>query len=461
MTTTKTRQPLKSQLADVQTRALGHTGAFLMAPLMAFLLTPLIDVLYLWVNVKTLACFFDYQYIVNYAVLFALLAAVPAVYLSFLERRRAGTAGDRKQFIPAFFFAAVCVLMLVSTCVNGFTDAALEGGFYRGESIFSFFAYFAAFWFCGSLVKSDACRKLVFVTFFVSNIVLNLLTLIDRYVTPVAILEYGDWDAPSAIFYQFNHYGYFLMIGIMLSAALFATAKSVGKMVFYAVVLAVNTFILTLNTTFGCFLSCLVGMVFMLVALSIRDKKFSVKSVGALAVFLAVTALAGLKYHSFLSELALFFTDIQSVFGTVADTPKGAAAAEAAAADSAGTGRWGLWRLTLGYIKERPLFGWGVEGIASRLEIESQHVNNRPHNEYLQYAAFFGIPAAVAYIGGLAAVYLKAWRGRKRMSDATAVCLIVAFTYLFSAIFGNTMFYTAPYLFIFLGLGTVHDDNNT
>ena len=42
VTTAKPRQSLKSQLTDAQTRALGHYQAFLMVPLMAFLLIHII-----------------------------------------------------------------------------------------------------------------------------------------------------------------------------------------------------------------------------------------------------------------------------------------------------------------------------------------------------------------------------------------------------------------------------------
>lgn len=126
---------------------------------------------------------------------------------------------------------------------------------------------------------------------------------------------------------------------------------------------------------------------------------------------------------------------------------------ETSKADSAGTGRWGLWKNTLKYISERPVIGWGIEGIAERLELDSGGLNNRPHNEFLQYAAFFGIPAAVLYICGLAGVFIHSWKKRFEIGKYSVACLSVAFTYIFSSLFGNTMFYTAPFLFIFLGLG--------
>ena len=41
---------------------------------------------------------------------------------------------------------------------------------------------------------------------------------------------------------------------------------------------------------------------------------------------------------------------------------------------------------------------------------------------------------------------------RHEIDNITLTCLVAYFSYLVSAFFGNTMFYTAPYLFIFLGM---------
>ena len=39
----------------------------------------------------------------------------------------------------------------------------------------------------------------------------------------------------------------------------------------------------------------------------------------------------------------------------------------------------------------------------------------------------------------------------------TFACLGAAFSYLVSAFFGNTIYCTAPFLFLFLGMGLVRD----
>jgi O-antigen ligase len=123
------------------------------------------------------------------------------------------------------------------------------------------------------------------------------------------------------------------------------------------------------------------------------------------------------------------------------------------AVNAAGTGRGSLWRLTIESIARRPVFGWGTEGIADYLKANSLDGNNRPHNEYLQYAAFYGIPAALVYITALCSIYRKAFKQLAELPAINICALLAGAGYLFSACFGNTMFYTAPFLFIMLGLG--------
>ena len=53
----------------------------------------------------------------------------------------------------------------------------------------------------------------------------------------------------------------------------------------------------------------------------------------------------------------------------------------------------------------------------------------------------------------LLGVFVRAIRRRRILSGVTLACLTVAFTYMVSACFGITLYNTAPYLFIFLGLG--------
>lgn len=454
----------KNKQVDVKSLIFRYCEIILLIPLFAFVVSPLY---YLIVDVPfnldyPFRGFYNYQYTTNYVIYLALVTGFAGIVISYLSRKKNNLDLSPYRQISVICFTALCLLMIVSTCVNGFTSEALHGDSYRNESLFSFLAYFVSMYFCGTLINAGKYKKLIIGTFLLSNLVIDLIELFRLYVMPLRYFEYSDADAPSSIFYQFNHYGYFLMLGIMISAAVFSMSKNTFYRVFSGMLLIINTFILTLNTTFGCFLACFFGMIFLVIVSSIIDKKFNLLSVAAFAVFIIVTFLAGLKHHSFFREFGKFFMDIKSVMGTVSEKTVSVTENEiqVSNADGAGTGRWGLWRNTIDFIKQKPLLGWGVEGIHDMLNEASNGLNNRPHNEFLQYAAFFGIPAAILYFIGLAAHFIKAFIQRHSFDTASAVCLVAAFTYLVSSVFGNTMFYTAPYFFIFLGLATGSKNKN-
>ena len=120
-------------------------------------------------------------------------------------------------------------------------------------------------------------------------------------------------------------------------------------------------------------------------------------------------------------------------------------------AGQAGSSRWKLWVTALDFIKNRPIFGYGPDSLGKPYE-ELNIKIDRPHNEYLQFAASLGIPALIFYLSALFLVFKRAFKNRKNISTNTIIALCSVLAYLVSAFFGNTMFYTSPYFFILLAI---------
>ncbi len=95
---------------------------------------------------------------------------------------------------------------------------------------------------------------------------------------------------------------------------------------------------------------------------------------------------------------------------------------------------------------ESPLLGFGVEGL-----LNTHHVGT-PHNELLQYAEFFGIPAALIYLSAVIAVIVTILKRSREFSSMTFVCFCVMVGYFVSSLFGVAIYYTTPFMYIFLGL---------
>ena len=249
----------------------------------------------------------------------------------------------------------------------------------------------------------------------------------------------GDRVNVTAVFCQINHYGYYLCIHIMLGSGLFSLEKYKLYRCIGFISIVINTAALALNSSFGPWLACVCAFLFQVIVLAIVKHRFDMRSLTAAMSFLFVSAIMGFWTDNIFSSIFQFMTDVKSV------------ADDSQVADSAGTGRWELWKFTVERIFEKPLFGYGIEGINQALEEATG--SSRPHNELLQYAVFYGIPAALIYIAGFFSVFIRGFKYRKSLDNATIICLTGAFAYLISSLFGNTMFYTAPFFFIFLGLG--------
>ena len=253
-------------------------------------------------------------------------------------------------------------------------------------------------------------------------------------------------DGVAGIYQQVNHYGYSLAVSAVLSGAMFVTAEKAFRRAFYLASFAFFIAVLVLNNTFGAHLAVFSVLVLLIVGFLILDKKRSPRTFILLGVFIAVSLLV--NFRAVWVNISTFFADIGRVSGDV----RGTVTAEEAA--RAGSARWPLWKETAKMIAEKPLLGHGVEGIAERLTAVGGI--DRPHNELLQYAAFFGIPATLCYIGAVAGVFVNALRRLRGASPCTLAALAAAGGYFISSLFGNTMYYTAPLFFLFLGLADMY-----
>ena len=342
-----------------------------------------------------------------------------------------------------FIFAAAAFLIVISTVKNGFTYEALNGDPYRAESMFDYITYICFCFGSAAMVRSEKLKYLLFNIYLVSSALMGILALADKYgMIRIEGFHFRQGEEQfTAIFSQYNHYGYYLMLAVMLSAGLFIYSKSAAGKAVYMLSLLFGSVLLGINATRGCELACAAGFVFLLIVFIVTDRKRLLWLAAAGAAYVGAIGVSYLISPESLERMTVLKQEVESA----AETKE--------VSDSLGSGRGLLWKHTIRYISERPVLGFGVEGIAERLAKDSNGLNSRPHNEYLQWAAFFGIPAALLYLSGVISVYVRAVKQRIDLSPMRVVALTAAFSYAASAVFGNTMSYTAPFFFALLGLG--------
>ena len=343
-------------------------------------------------------------------------------------------------------FGLFCLMMIVSTCVNGFSDFALHGEPYRNESLFSYLVYFVVFFVCGICSSGYSRKKILVDVLLLSSIAVGTYSVINSIFYGSSIF-YKSIKVQTGVFYNSNHYGYYLAMIIALAAALATAEKKKGSRIFYLIVFGFNVVILQFNRTLGAWVACLFALVFQIIIRYIVDRKKSIYAIVELCSYLAITGAVGLYDNYMIMSILSLFIDIKRV------------TMDPVHADDAGSARWKLWKITVQKTVKRPFLGYGVEGLY--YEFGKDGSGGRSHCEYLQYASFFGIPAAVAYVVGCVQVFISGYRNRSRIDGATIACLVAAFSYLVSATFGNTWFYTTPYFFVLLGMGYTYSKTKT
>ena len=328
-----------------------------------------------------------------------------------------------------FLLFLICIA--ISTCVNGFNRDALLGVQFRYIGIFDMLSFFLAYMLCSRNIKGENIRRNVLTAIAAVSDIIAVVFLTDHFA--LFVEAFKNKNEPAAIFFHGNHYGYFIVIAVIISAGLSLYGSSRQRM-FGIFSFALNIAALSINRSTGCILATGTVLLAGAIVMFIRNKE-SRKGIILIAAFLAALTAVVLKYEPLLAEDAMM--DIRDAVDIITGEGNGLH----------GHGRWGLWQQTVGLIKERPLFGYGCEGI-SKVLLETNVAAN-PHNEVMTYAAYYGIPAAVIYFCGVLITISRGLRSGSRES-VTAACAAAA--YFMSSMFGVSMFYTSPFFFVLLGL---------
>ncbi|GEM_PF-899312 len=337
-----------------------------------------------------------------------------------------------KRLIPLFLFFLFAIGIILVTKIRGANKYDLTGHPYMRESIYSYITYPLVYFFCGMFVSSSGMKRGLLYTLLISAMPLNILALVHEWIT--SIKYYVGEGGAYAVFHNSNHYGYYLVLVILSSAILFVYEKKLGWKIFNALSGILGTMVLIIDNTLGAYLAVLLVLIFFIIYCFWKDKEYRWLAVGAFCGFMLITFIMGIWYDTVTSSFTRLFIDIGEI------------AADPSKADSAGSERWKLWKGTVQHIGESPLLGFGVEGLLDTYEIGT------PHNELLQYAEFFGIPVMLLYTAAVTVIIVTIMKNSTKLSKMTLVCFCVSVGYLISSMFGVQIYYTTPFIYIFLGL---------
>lgn len=375
---------------------------------------------------------------------FALLAFAAALLC---RPRGYSVAAKAVKTMPVFnIFALLVIVIIISQTVNGWGYYALYGAEVREETAFMQIGYFALLFPAGALI-GDNNKKLWLIRLHLAVSIVLIVCAFTVWKADSRLASVAEWRSCfSSIYSNTNYYGYYLSLTVPAAAASFVAEKHPAWKAFALFTLAANGSALYINSTMGAWVACAFALAFIFATRLYIEKRFNFYVLAAVLIFAASMVIT----HFVLRSAGAAEANANNVGRLVSDV--GTIISGGDSAPKAGSGRWGIWREVIPLIGKRPLLGYGIEALYSNGLAEIVH-NTRPHNEFLQYALFYGIPAALLYIAGCVGVFLRGKRLRAKLRPAAYICLAAAFGYLVSSFFGNTLFCTSPLFFLFLGMG--------
>lgn len=346
-----------------------------------------------------------------------------------------------KQYLKDNIFLLFLVLMLfwsIFSCLaSDNLEIAFNGTLYRKEGLVTYFTYFGIFG-CGYILRNKRFIRYILEVFTLSSAVLSLLMLINSE----TLNKLFGFTVHSTVFLQFNHFGYYLCMSTMCVLLLFQIdKKSKLRRVFRITSFSIIAAALMENGSLGPYLAVVAGLLCSVILTIWINKLLLKRTLLLVGVFIIVTIAMNI-YNGHL------YKDIWTLGGDVSKVMR-----ESSDVDSAGTGRWILWRNGVRFISEKPLFGYGPDNLGEQYA-KANVGTDRAHNEIIQFAASLGIPAAIFYIIAMVNYFIGFLRIRKKVStiEIGMFCTVVA--YLVSSMFGNTMYYTSPFFFMLLGISS-------
>ena len=329
-------------------------------------------------------------------------------------------------------FGVVLVLAFISFLLSSNHQRSFFGTGYRHDGLLSYIMYLGVF--CMAIWLNNKHRRILCEVFVAVGCIMGLLLIF-----PCDLFTTWGSGTYATIFCQYTHFGSFMSMCIPCGIYLFLKDKGgIIKILRIAQVwLLFNT--MMVNATRATAVA--VGGVFILVNVwGFVSDKSKRKSVIVLDILLVLTVMF-LHTDAHLSERA---KDNLSVAEQIVLREDGGSDIEVLL-DRLTSYRYTMWKKAIGYSLDKPLFGWGPDNLGELYYADGLSFTDRPHNEFIQIAASLGIPCLIMYCFGLFNWLIDMFKKKD-------IICIVCIGYLICSVFSNSMFYTTPYFYMFLGL---------
>lgn len=347
---------------------------------------------------------------------------------------------------PLLFFSLFFVWVILSTIFSSDTSLSLFGDGYRANGLVQFFSYIGYAILGISLNKENRIRILRIICYV--SFVMAILNLFGNYNIFPNFYKY------SAIFSHFNHYAYYLVYTIVISIFLFFYDKNKILKLSDFIIYLTLIYMLIVNDTFGCYLAIFLIMIF--VFIYCFKKKIMIQYLFIFLAFIFISMFTKINDNYLVyNNFKKLFYDIGVIKYEISNNETSIENIENSQIMYVGTNRGMLWINAIKFIKEKPIFGYGLDNLGYKY-MENNITINMPHNLILGLSATIGIPGMLFYIFSVLLVLIKGFKNLKNGDHIINLPYFVIVSHLISSMFGNTMYYVTPYYVIILGMGMLY-----
>lgn len=345
------------------------------------------------------------------------------------------------------FFTVLLIWSGICTLCSKDIHTSFLGTEYRYDGLLTYF-YYAAVYMCAHIIKNERRRKKIFVSYAIVSVIMGICLLLQDY----GVIDGVFRSQRATVFNQFNHMGYYLNMSVLVMTGLYLMEENIKLKILCAAGMTFQLFCLLVNNTFGGYLGTVAGVVCVCIiyAISTHRNKCIIIPLAVLIVLSIMSmadmipSSAGENVGRDLKKLA---HDTHSIVTEADDM------------ESAGTGRMVLWKACFKMIPESPVVGYGPEQLNDKYSGAMLPWTDRPANEYIQHMVFLGIPGLLFYLASLITMLVCQLKRIRKLTPTTIAAAGCVIAYAVCAFTGNTMFYTTPYMFMFLGLAAKNVHN--
>ena len=416
-----------------------HLELFSFITLLLWVISPLVE----YIN-RLYGLILYTNYFSNITYLIGILGII--TYIIYFIKFKRKEKINIKQFIPEILLIILLFLSIIASIISKNPQLSFFGESYRKEGLIVYIMYI------GVLLMSSIIKDSKYIK-YLTKIMITVCLIVT--INPLFRNDFS-YVGFTNMFYNTNHYGYYLMINTMLALFMFINSNKLIKNIIYMIIYIFFLYLLIRNDTFGSYLAIFATLIFLFIySMIIKNKRIKVISIIILFILTSYTvSYYDIKIGERLNftdtsgiifkNLFFFKKDIKDIMHSKGNIP-----------EETGSYRIVLWQEAWKYTLNHPLFGGGMECLKDYyIKDKGKYYNvynDRPHNSILQVSTFIGIPGAIIYLTLILYIAISNLKILKHnnihiMIYCTAMC------YFLSSLLGNSMYYTSPYFMILLGL---------